>query len=126
MIPSPQSVLRGLLKPHSDHSDVNDSFTSGICCTVITHQHLPTHPTNRAFTISMEPKDYEAALVEANAMVLADWRKRWPFLEQQHMDVNFVLIRDIPKLKYHSEPLRFVSEPGISQKEYERRVLATT
>ena len=74
----------------------------------------------------MEPKDYEAALVEANAMVLADWRKRWPFLEQQYMDVNFVLIRDIPKLKYHSEPLRFVSEPGISQKEYERRVLATT
>ena len=74
----------------------------------------------------MEPADYEAALVAANALVLADWRKRWPFLEQQHMDVNFVLIRDIPKLKYHSEPLRFVSEPGITQKEYERRVLAST
>ena len=74
----------------------------------------------------MDPARYEAALMEANAMVLADWRKRWPFLEQQHMDVDFVLIRDIPKLKYHSEPLRFVSEPGISQKEYERRVLSTT
>lgn len=75
----------------------------------------------------MEFTDNEATFVEGSSSAPADYRKRWPFLKQrQSMEVDFVLIRDIPKLKYHEKPLRFVSEPGIAQKEYERRVLSLT
>ena len=49
--------------------------------------------------------------------------RRVAFAEDIHMEVGFVLIREIPKIKYHEAPLRFISQPGISQKDYERRVL---
>ena len=43
----------------------------------------------------------------------------------ESMEVDVVLIRDIPKLKYHEKPLRFISQPGISQEAYERNVLGS-
>lgn len=50
-------------------------------------------------------------------------RRRVAFAEDAKMEVGFVLIREVPKIKFHEAPLRFISQPGISQKEYERRVL---
>lgn len=70
----------------------------------------------------MDLTDYETTYAGSSPKGSIDWRERRPSSEQA-MEVNCVLIRDIPKLKYHDEPLRFVSEPGISQKKYERRIL---
>lgn len=33
-----------------------------------------------------------------------------------------VLMQDVPLPKYHSDPVRFVSESGVSQQEYEKIV----
>ena len=60
---------------------------------------------------------------EDNNLITPTPRRRVAFAEDIDMEVGFVLIREIPKIKYHEAPLRFISQPGISQKDYERRVL---
>lgn len=39
-------------------------------------------------------------------------------------DIPIVLMQEIPKLKYHDKPLRFMSEPGITQAQYEHMILS--
>ena len=43
---------------------------------------------------------------------------------EEEEDVPMVLIQEIPKLKYHEEPLHFMSEPGITQEQYEHMILS--
>lgn len=45
-------------------------------------------------------------------------------MEVEEFDVPILLIRDIPKMKYHEKPLHFMSEPGISQVDYEHMILS--
>jgi len=45
-------------------------------------------------------------------------------MEVEEFDVPILLIRDIPKMKYHEKPLHFMSEPGISQEDYEHMILS--
>ena len=45
-------------------------------------------------------------------------------MEDEDVDVPIVLIHDIPKITYHEKPLHFMSEPGISQKQYKHMVLS--
>jgi len=45
-------------------------------------------------------------------------------MEVEELDVPILLIRDIPKMKYHEKPLHFMSEPGISQEDYEHMILS--
>lgn len=42
----------------------------------------------------------------------------------EEWEVPLVLIHEIPKMKYHASPLQFMSEPGISQAQYEQMVLS--
>ena len=44
--------------------------------------------------------------------------------EAEDIDIPIVLIQDIPKMKYHEKPLRFMSEPGITQEQYEHMILS--
>ena len=77
----------------------------------------------------MDSADTEAAITEADFMtptMTPTMRRRVAFALDTNtdMEVDFVLVRDIPKIKYHERPLRFLSEPGITQKEYQRRLLS--
>ena len=36
----------------------------------------------------------------------------------------FVLMPTVPAMKYHDEPLHFMSQPGLTQKEYEQTLFA--
>jgi hypothetical protein len=45
-------------------------------------------------------------------------------MEVEELEVPILLIRDIPKMKYHEKPLHFMSEPGISQEDYEHMILS--
>ena len=44
--------------------------------------------------------------------------------EVEDIDIPMVLIQDIPKMKYHERPLHFMSEPGITQEQYEHMILS--
>ncbi len=44
--------------------------------------------------------------------------------EGEELEVPVLLIRDIPKMKYHEKPLHFMSEPGISQEDYEHMIFS--
>lgn len=39
-------------------------------------------------------------------------------------ELPFVLMPNIPRLKFHDDPFYFMSEPGITQQEYQKRVCA--
>lgn len=39
-------------------------------------------------------------------------------------EVPIVLIPNIPIIKFHNKPFYFMSEPGITQQEYQQRVIA--
>lgn len=45
-------------------------------------------------------------------------------IENEDLDVPLVLIQEIPKMKYHEKPLHFMSEPGITQEQYEHMILS--
>lgn len=45
-------------------------------------------------------------------------------MEVEELEVPVLLIRDIPKMKYHEKPLHFMSEPGISQEDYEHMIFS--
>lgn len=45
-------------------------------------------------------------------------------MEVEELEVPVLLIQDIPKMKYHEKPLHFMSEPGISQEDYEHMILS--
>lgn len=47
-------------------------------------------------------------------------------MEAEELDIPILLIQDIPKMKYHEKPLHFMSEPGISQEQYEHMILSGT
>jgi hypothetical protein len=40
----------------------------------------------------------------------------------EHEECPVVLMQSVPLLKYHEAPVRFVSESGVTQKEYEEMV----
>ena len=40
----------------------------------------------------------------------------------EEQECPIVLIRDVPARKTHESPVAFVSEPGVSQQEYEEMV----
>ena len=44
--------------------------------------------------------------------------------EVEEIDLPMVLIQDIPKMRYHEKPLHFMSEPGITQDQYEHMILS--
>ena len=44
--------------------------------------------------------------------------------EVKEKDVPVVLIEEIPKMKYHASPLHFMSEPGVTQEQYEHMILS--
>ena len=43
--------------------------------------------------------------------------------EPETMEVTMALMPDVPPIKYHDEPLQFLSKPQLTQKEYEKRLL---
>lgn len=45
-------------------------------------------------------------------------------MEVEELEVPVLLIQDIPKMKYHEKPLHFMSEPGISQEDYEHMIFS--
>lgn len=45
-------------------------------------------------------------------------------MEVEELEVPVLLIRDVPKMKYHEKPLHFMSEPGISQEDYEHMIFS--
>lgn len=88
--------LQPYMFPSHQHSPVEVAATSGDAQSEDTRVHECTQSSN---------------LIETK-------------MEVEELDIPIVLIRDIPKMKYHENPLRFMSEPGISQEEYEHMVLS--
>lgn len=44
--------------------------------------------------------------------------------EVEEWEVPLVLMQEIPKMRYHESPLQFMSEPGITQAQYEQMLLS--
>ena len=44
--------------------------------------------------------------------------------EAEEWEVPIVLMQEIPKIKYHASPLQFMSEPGVTQAQYEHMLLS--
>ena len=42
----------------------------------------------------------------------------------EEWDVPVILMHELPKMRYHSWPLQFMSEPGIPQEQYEHMILS--
>lgn len=44
--------------------------------------------------------------------------------DEEGEEVPIVLMPNIPLLKFHDAPNYFMSEPGITQQEYQKRIIA--
>lgn len=44
--------------------------------------------------------------------------------EEEEEELPIALMPTIPRLKFHDAPYYFMSEPGITQQEYQKRVCA--
>ena len=47
-----------------------------------------------------------------------------PYTYKEYADIPLIYVEDVPQLKYHTEPLHFISHAAIDQKEYQRRIMA--
>ena len=44
---------------------------------------------------------------------------------EEEEELPIALMPNIPRLKFHDAPYFFMSEPGITQQEYQKRIWAT-